>query len=85
VPTEQAWCRPQSRSVALVVTLLLGVVAGAIRPSKLVLHQVPKVYVFGDSMLDVGSPDASNSVATRSPVLAIAVMAAPLLSYFLYL
>jgi hypothetical protein len=40
---------------ALVVTLLLlvSVVAG-VRPSKLV-HQVPAVYVFGDSMLDVGN------------------------------
>ncbi|TVU07553.1 hypothetical protein EJB05_40914 [Eragrostis curvula] len=38
---------------ALVVTLLLGAVAG-VQPSKIV-HQVPAIYVFGDSTLDVGN------------------------------
>jgi hypothetical protein len=81
VPTEQVRRRQQSRSAALVVTLQIG----AVRPSKLVLRKVPAVYVFGDSTLDVGSPGASNSAATRSPVSAIVVVATPLLSYFLYL
>jgi hypothetical protein len=53
-PKKQVRHRPQSRSTALVVTLLLNVVAGTVRPSKLVLRQVPAMYVFGDSMLDVG-------------------------------
>ncbi|CAN6215579.1 unnamed protein product [Urochloa humidicola] len=38
---------------ALVLSLVLGAVAG-IRPSKLV-RQVPAMYVFGDSTLDVGN------------------------------
>ncbi|KAK8456229.1 hypothetical protein SEVIR_4G296600v4 [Setaria viridis] len=39
---------------ALVLSLVLGAVAG-IRPSKLVRRQVPAIYVFGDSTLDVGN------------------------------
>jgi hypothetical protein len=45
---------PTTRS-ALVVTLQLGVAAGAVWLSKLVLRQVPTVYVFGDSRWTLGT------------------------------
>uniref|UniRef100_A0A8R7P948 GDSL esterase/lipase n=1 Tax=Triticum urartu TaxID=4572 RepID=A0A8R7P948_TRIUA len=41
---------------ALVVSLVLGaVIAGSITPIKAIVWQVPAVYVFGNSTLDVGN------------------------------
>ncbi|KAF0902162.1 hypothetical protein E2562_014410 [Oryza meyeriana var. granulata] len=47
-------------AVSLVVMMIsmvevLGAVAGGVRPSKITRRQVPAVYVFGDSTLDVGN------------------------------